>query len=92
VLATWKVLVAVVGMPTLYGLYSLALFSYLHYYNHQHSLLISLGVWILLPLIQYMSVLLLENSIDIYRLENSMHHSGFNPPFNLGHSSRSICL
>ncbi|KAG1472876.1 hypothetical protein G6F56_001279 [Rhizopus delemar] len=79
VLATWKILVAMVGVPTLYGFYSFLLFSYLYYHGYQHSFSLSLGVWAVFPLIQYVCVLMLENSIDIYRSLQPLFMSLSNP-------------
>jgi glycerol-3-phosphate O-acyltransferase/dihydroxyacetone phosphate acyltransferase len=67
VLATWKILVALVFAPTLYGFYSFLVFIYLWSHNYQHSFALSLAVWVLFPVVQYVSFLVLESSIDIYR-------------------------
>lgn len=79
VLATWKILVALVGTPTLYGFYSFILFSYLYYQGYQHSFSLSLGVWVILPFVQYACVLLLESSVDIYRSLKPLYLSLSNP-------------
>ncbi|CEG64478.1 hypothetical protein RMATCC62417_01443 [Rhizopus microsporus] len=79
VLATWKILVTLVGMPTLYGFYSVLLFSYLYYHGYKYSFLLSLSVWIIFPFIQYACVLVLENSIDIFRSLNPLFMSLSNP-------------
>ncbi|KAI8969977.1 hypothetical protein BDF20DRAFT_888755 [Mycotypha africana] len=79
VLATWKILVAVVGIPSLYGFYSVLLFAYLYVHEYSHAFSLSLLVWVLLPFVQYMCVLLLENSIDIYKSLYPLFLSLFNP-------------
>lgn len=79
VLATWKILVALVGMPTLYGFYSFLLFLYLVHQGYAHAFGLSLLVWVLLPFIQYVCVLVLENSIDIYKSLNPLFLSLSNP-------------
>ncbi|PHZ11102.1 uncharacterized protein RHIMIDRAFT_204827 [Rhizopus microsporus ATCC 52813] len=79
VLATWKILVTLVGMPALYGFYSILLFSYLYYHGYEHSFLLSLSVWVIFPFIQYACVLVLENSIDIFRSLNPLFMSLSNP-------------
>lgn len=79
VLSTWKILVALVGIPTLYGFYSFVLFLYLYYYGYAHSFGFSLLVWVALPFIQYMCMLVLENSIDIYKSLNPLFMSLSNP-------------
>jgi glycerol-3-phosphate O-acyltransferase/dihydroxyacetone phosphate acyltransferase len=79
VLATWKILVALVGMPTLYGFYSFLLFLYLSYQGYNHAFSLSLLVWVILPFIQYICVLVLENSIDIYKSLNPLFLSLSNP-------------
>ncbi|KAG1141850.1 hypothetical protein G6F37_005621 [Rhizopus arrhizus] len=79
VLATWKILVALVGTPALYGFYSFILFSYLYYQGYQHSFSLSLGVWVILPFVQYACVLLLESSVDIYRSLKPLYLSLSNP-------------
>ncbi|OBZ85147.1 hypothetical protein A0J61_06803 [Choanephora cucurbitarum] len=79
VLATWKILVALVGTPTLYGFYSTALFFYLYSNGFAHPFKLSLLVWAVLPFIQYICGLLLENSIDIYRSLSPLFMSLSNP-------------
>ncbi|KAL4211608.1 hypothetical protein AB4K20DRAFT_1897914 [Rhizopus microsporus] len=79
VLATWKILVTLVGMPALYGFYSVLLFSYLYYHGYKHSFLLSLSIWVIFPFIQYACVLVLENSIDIFRSLNPLFMSLSNP-------------
>ncbi|KAI8090252.1 uncharacterized protein B0P05DRAFT_530023 [Gilbertella persicaria] len=79
VLATWKILVALVGIPTLYGFYSASLFFYLYFHGFAHPFKLSLLVWVILPFIQYVCGLLLENSIDIYRSLKPLFMSLSNP-------------
>ncbi|KAL0139217.1 hypothetical protein V8B55DRAFT_1521962 [Mucor lusitanicus] len=79
VLATWKILVALVGMPALYSFYSFLLFVYLYHHGYAHSFGFSLLVWVALPFIQYFCVLVLENSIDIYKSLNPLFMSLSNP-------------
>lgn len=79
VLATWKILVALVGVPTLYGFYSFLLFLYLWFHSYSHAFGLSLLVWVALPFIQYACVLVLENSIDIYKSLNPLILSLSNP-------------
>ncbi|KAI8886896.1 hypothetical protein K501DRAFT_176694 [Backusella circina FSU 941] len=67
VLATWKILVALVFAPALYGFYSFLVFIYLWTHHYDHSFVLSLAVWVVFPLIQYVSFLVLESSLDIYR-------------------------
>ncbi|KAI8061892.1 hypothetical protein BDF21DRAFT_347763 [Thamnidium elegans] len=79
VLATWKILVAMVGIPTLYGFYSFLLFLYLWQHGYNYAFRLSLLVWVVLPLIQYMCGLVLENSIDIYKSLRPLFLSLSNP-------------
>ncbi|KAI7865856.1 hypothetical protein BDF14DRAFT_1875445 [Spinellus fusiger] len=70
VLATWKVLVALVVAPTLYTLQSGLVFAYAF-----HSLHLSLKTsffyftlaWTVQPALQYASVRLIENGLELYR-------------------------
>ncbi|GAA5813676.1 hypothetical protein MFLAVUS_007162 [Mucor flavus] len=79
VLATWKILVAMVGIPTLYGFYSFVLFLYLWRHGYNHAFSLSLLVWAVLPFIQYICGLVLENSIDIYKSLRPLFLSLSNP-------------
>ncbi|KAI8637532.1 hypothetical protein BD408DRAFT_353596 [Parasitella parasitica] len=79
VLATWKILVALVGMPALYSLYSFLLFLYLYIHDYSHSFELSLLVWVALPFIQYACILVLENSMDIYSSLRPLFMSLSNP-------------
>ncbi|KAI7905642.1 uncharacterized protein BX663DRAFT_500453 [Cokeromyces recurvatus] len=79
VLATWKILVTLVGIPILYGFYSFLLFVYLWFNGYKHPFSLSLLVWVALPFIQYICVLVLERSIDIYMSLNPLFMSLFNP-------------
>ncbi|KAI9472236.1 MAG: hypothetical protein EXX96DRAFT_489544 [Benjaminiella poitrasii] len=79
VLATWKILVVLIGMPALYGFYSILLFIYLHTHGYQHPFSLSLLVWVVLPFIQYICVLVLERSIDIFKSLNPLFLSLVNP-------------
>ncbi|KAI9266405.1 hypothetical protein EDC94DRAFT_603643 [Helicostylum pulchrum] len=79
VLATWKILVAMVGIPTLYGFYSFLLFLYLWQHEYNYAFSLSLLVWAVLPFIQYICGLVLENSIDIYRSLRPLFLSLSNP-------------
>ncbi|CEP11780.1 hypothetical protein [Parasitella parasitica] len=79
VLATWKILVALVGMPALYSVYSILLFLYLYLHGYPHSFGLSLLVWVALPFIQYACILVLENSADIYNSLNPLFMSLSNP-------------
>lgn len=79
VLATWKILVALVGMPTLYSFYSFLLFIYLWTNEYTHAFGLSCLVWAVLPFIQYVCVLVLENSVDIYKSLSPLFLSLSNP-------------
>ncbi|KAI8988801.1 hypothetical protein BDB01DRAFT_842323 [Pilobolus umbonatus] len=79
VLATWKILVAAVGAPLLYGIYSLILFGYLWQHGYGHPFILSMIVWVIFPFIQYACILLLENSIDIYKSLKPLYLSLSNP-------------
>ncbi|KAI7880810.1 uncharacterized protein EV154DRAFT_540075 [Mucor mucedo] len=79
VLATWKILVALVVMPLLYGFYSFLLFMYLWKHSFNHAFGLSLLVWVALPFIQYICGLVLENSIDIYKSLRPLFLSLSNP-------------
>lgn len=70
VLATWKVLVAMVFGPAIYGFYTCLLFGYL-YKNTSYDLkactLISLAGYIAQPFIHYIGVRSVETGMDIYK-------------------------
>ncbi|CAO3682882.1 unnamed protein product [Umbelopsis ramanniana] len=71
VLATWKILVALVAAPLLFGFYSLLATIYLHIQNDQLSIvnliLIGLALWIGQPILYFTVLRLTENGIDIYK-------------------------
>ncbi|KAG2173946.1 hypothetical protein INT44_000059, partial [Umbelopsis vinacea] len=71
VLATWKILVALVAAPLLFGCYSLLATYYLHtHYAHLsigHLILIGLALWIGQPILYFSVLRLTENGIDIYK-------------------------
>ncbi|KAG0168636.1 hypothetical protein DFQ28_006431 [Apophysomyces sp. BC1034] len=69
VLATWKLLVGLVLLPTLYGLYSLAvlLFSLRTEWSWTKKLLLPLATWNLLPFISFCSMRFGENGVDVYK-------------------------
>lgn len=71
VLATWKILVALVAAPLLFGFYSLLATIYLHTQNDQLSIgsliLIGLALWIGQPILYFTVLRLTENGIDIYK-------------------------
>lgn len=68
-----------VGIPTLYGFYSFVLFLYLWQHGYNHAFSLSLLVWAVLPFIQYICGLVLENSIDIYKSLRPLFLSLSNP-------------
>src|ERR1700722_14194255 len=72
VLATWKLLVGLVLIPTLYGLYSLLAFIFLvrTEWNWKVKLFIPLTIWNTLPFISYASMRFAENGLEVYRLGN----------------------
>ncbi|ORX45883.1 hypothetical protein DM01DRAFT_1294295 [Hesseltinella vesiculosa] len=69
VLATWKLLVAMVLIPTLYGLYTLIVlgFSLQTDWDWKWKLLLPLATWIMLPFISYASMRFGENGMDVYK-------------------------
>ncbi|KAI9313494.1 hypothetical protein BX666DRAFT_1864136 [Dichotomocladium elegans] len=69
VLATWKFLVGLVLIPTLYGLYSLIVFAYMLKTDKSWTsrLLVTLATWNLLPFISYASMRFGENGMDVYK-------------------------
>lgn len=69
VLATWKILVGLVLLPTLYGLYSLAVFAYALKtdWNWYWKILLPLATWNLLPFVSYASMRFGENGMDVYK-------------------------
>jgi glycerol-3-phosphate O-acyltransferase/dihydroxyacetone phosphate acyltransferase len=66
-------------MPALYGFYSFLLFLYLYFNDYAHSFGLSCLVWVVLPFIQYICVLVLENSVDIYNSLSPLFLSLSNP-------------
>ncbi|KAF7728361.1 hypothetical protein EC973_006302 [Apophysomyces ossiformis] len=69
VLATWKLLVGLVLLPTLYGLYSLVvlLLSLRTDWSWTKKILLPLATWNLLPLISFCSMRFGENGVDVYK-------------------------
>ncbi|KAG0243139.1 hypothetical protein BGW41_002779 [Actinomortierella wolfii] len=69
VLATWKLLVALGLMPTLYFLYAFMFFLYLRYYDIslKARLLLGWAAWACIPYITYASIRFGETGIDIMR-------------------------
>jgi glycerol-3-phosphate O-acyltransferase/dihydroxyacetone phosphate acyltransferase len=68
VLATWKVIVALVFTPLLYGFYSTLLFGYLY---TQHTLQQSLGWSVLFflfqPFFAYLGIRLVETGLELFK-------------------------
>ncbi|KAM3578530.1 hypothetical protein VKS41_008916 [Umbelopsis sp. WA50703] len=69
VLATWKLLVGLVLIPTLYGLYSLVAFILLLRtdWNWKIKVFVPLTIWNTLPFISYASMRFAENGLEVYR-------------------------
>ncbi|KAH8551722.1 hypothetical protein BGW37DRAFT_310852 [Umbelopsis sp. PMI_123] len=69
VLATWKLLVGLVLIPTLYGLYSLIAFIFLLRtdWNWKIKVFVPLTIWNTLPFISYASMRFAENGLEVYR-------------------------
>ncbi|KAJ8651892.1 hypothetical protein O0I10_012537 [Lichtheimia ornata] len=69
VLATWKFLVGLVLIPTLYGLYTLVMFAYTmkQDWTWTWRILVSLATWNLLPFVSYASMRFGENGMDVYK-------------------------
>ncbi|KAG0265433.1 hypothetical protein DFQ27_000647 [Actinomortierella ambigua] len=69
VLATWKLLVALGLMPTLYYFYAFLFFIYLRHYDLSFKTRILLGwaAWACIPYITYASIRFGETGIDIMR-------------------------
>lgn len=70
VLATWKFLVGLVLIPTLYGLYTLVMFAYTMKqddWTWTWRILVSLATWNLLPFVSYASMRFGENGMDVYK-------------------------
>ncbi|KAI8063930.1 hypothetical protein BC940DRAFT_327244 [Gongronella butleri] len=69
VLATWKFLVGLVLIPTLYGLYTLIVlgFSLQTDWAWKWKLLLPLATWNMLPFISYASMRFGENGMDVYK-------------------------
>jgi glycerol-3-phosphate O-acyltransferase/dihydroxyacetone phosphate acyltransferase len=70
VLATWKILVGFVLLPTIYGLYTLLLFiTLLHTdLSLKWKFIAPAVVWVLLPFISYASLRFGEIGMDVYKL------------------------
>jgi glycerol-3-phosphate O-acyltransferase/dihydroxyacetone phosphate acyltransferase len=71
VLATWKILVAIVFAPLLFLVYSVALAYVMSIrYPNLHVgylFLITLAAWIIQPIVYFTILRLTENGIDIYK-------------------------
>lgn len=69
ILATWKILVGLVLLPTLYGFYSLIMFIVVMQTNleFKYKLLLPLATWCLLPFVSYASLRFAEIGNDILR-------------------------
>ncbi|KAL1935303.1 hypothetical protein VTP01DRAFT_4443 [Rhizomucor pusillus] len=69
ILATWKILVGLVLLPTLYAVYSLValIFMLQTDYELKYKLLFPLAVWILLPFVSYASLRFGEIGFDVLR-------------------------
>ncbi|CAO3685121.1 unnamed protein product [Umbelopsis ramanniana] len=69
VLATWKLLVGLVLIPTLYGLYSFVAFIFLMRteWNWKYKVFVPLTIWNTLPFISYASMRFAENGVEVYR-------------------------
>ncbi|CEP11763.1 hypothetical protein [Parasitella parasitica] len=69
VLATWKLLVGLVLLPTLYGLYSLIVFVIVLQTNFdtKWKLILPLATWSLLPFVSYASLRFGEIGHDIFK-------------------------
>ncbi|KAG0166094.1 hypothetical protein DFQ30_007588 [Apophysomyces sp. BC1015] len=81
VLATWKVLVGVVVLPTLYAFYSLIVFLIVFQttVNWRWKLCLPLLTWVLLPFVSYASLRVIELSHDILRSLQPSAMSLMNP-------------
>ena len=69
VLATWKLLVGLVLLPTLYGFYSLIMFIVVLQMDMEfkYKLLLPLATWSLLPFVSYASLRFGEIGADIFK-------------------------
>ncbi|KAI8089151.1 uncharacterized protein BX664DRAFT_263761 [Halteromyces radiatus] len=70
VLATWKVIVALVFTPLLYGFYSSVLFGYLWEFNQlgwKQSLWYSMLAFIIQPFFAYMGLRLVETGLELLK-------------------------
>ncbi|ORY98031.1 hypothetical protein BCR43DRAFT_438369 [Syncephalastrum racemosum] len=69
VLATWKLLVGLVLIPTLYGVYTLIALAYSlkQDWSWQQKFGLPLAVWCLLPFVSYASLRFGENGLDVYK-------------------------
>ncbi|KAI8991181.1 hypothetical protein BDF20DRAFT_843170 [Mycotypha africana] len=69
VLATWKFIVGLVLIPTLYALYTLVVFWYCvrSEFGWSQTILYPLLTWTLLPYISYASMRFAENGVDVFK-------------------------
>ncbi|KAI9495694.1 hypothetical protein BDB00DRAFT_759895 [Zychaea mexicana] len=69
VLATWKFLVGLILIPTLYGLYTLIVFAFATKtdWSWLKICVVSLATWNLLPFVSYASMRFGENGMDVYK-------------------------
>lgn len=69
VLATWKLLVGLVLIPTLYGIYTLIVFGLCLQRDWPWKVKIGLplATWNMLPFISYASMRFGENGMDVYK-------------------------
>lgn len=69
VLATWKFLVGLVLIPTLYGLYTLIVFwiCLKSDFSWFHKFAFPLMTWTFLPFISYASMRFAENGVDVFK-------------------------
>lgn len=70
VLATWKLLVGLILIPTLYALYSLIAFVFavrMTDWSWTKKCLFPIAVWNLLPFVSYASLRFGENGVDVYK-------------------------
>lgn len=71
VLATWKILVAIVFAPLLFLFYSVVLTYVVNIrypnLNVGYLILITLSAWIIQPIVYFSILRLTENGIDIYK-------------------------
>ncbi|KAF7730269.1 hypothetical protein EC973_002512 [Apophysomyces ossiformis] len=81
VLATWKVIVGAVVLPTLYAIYSLIVFFFIFKqdFDWRWKLALPVLTWVLLPFISYASLRVIELSHDILRSLQPSAMSFMNP-------------